>query len=383
MFMAPSLQTALLLLLSCLPFLASCRSIPKVEYQDLSSRNLSTTSIKIQPIQASNNSYVRAVQLSDNSLLLSYTHSDGAARTIEILRSTDDGQSFKPYGEIAHRDSNADMDNAFLLEVGHTKPPTVLAAFRNHDQNDDGDYTWFRITVCRSKDGGKSWKFASQAVEFSAESTDGLGVWEPFMRIGEGGKIEMTYSGELAADNQETFKTVSENGSTWSRPVNLKVHDESKKLRDGMQGIVKVKDQKNGTDALVMVFETTTRGESMFNVEYAVSYDGGSNYTDRDVVYMPADTKQAGSPQVVNVGDHGLAVLFMTDESTSTQDWPSVAQVKSVTSDGLKDGKIEWSTTPEIVGDGDSHWPGLLGFDGKVFGTYDRSGAIQGKFLDF
>ncbi|KAH6660929.1 Sialidase [Truncatella angustata] len=378
------LKTAFGVLLSYLPSLASSRSIP-ISSRDVSTGALSKiTPIKIETAQDSNNAYARATQLSDGSLLLGYAHFDGAARTIEVTRSNDGGKSFEPFGTIAHRDSNVDMDNTFLLEIGQTNPPTVLAAFRNHDKNDDGDYTWFRITVCISDDGGKNWEYASQAVDFSAESSRGMGVWEPFMRVGNDGKIQLTYSRELATDNQETFRTISENGKSWSTPVNLKVHKETETLRDGMQGIVKVHDAATEKEALVMVFETTSRGYHDFNIEYAVSYDDGATYGDRGVVYIPATGKQAGSPQIAAVGNNRLAVLFMTDESTTTQDWPNVAQVKSViSSEGLKDGKIEWSTTPQLIGDGDSHWPGLLRFDDKVMGMYDQDGVVEAKILNY
>jgi hypothetical protein len=375
----PSLFRAALLFVSCFSYLAYGRSLPR----SLSSRALATTSISIHADEPTDNSYGRTAVLSDGTLLLGYVHVDDGKRTLEILQSTDGGATFNQYGSVAQRDDDSDMDNIFLLEVGATSPPTVLAAFRNHDKNDDGAYTWFRITVCKSVNGGKDWLFASQAVEFSADSSGGLGIWEPFMRTGADGKVQLYYSRELTADNQQTFRTISEDGSSWGAPVNLLIHPETVSVRDGMVGIVKVKDQADGRDALVMVYETTSRAAHNFNVEYAVSYDDGATFPTTGVVWMPADSRQAGGPQITTVGDNGLAVLFMTDEGLDTQNWPSVAQIKSVTSSGLSGGTVTWSTTPELVGDSYSHWPGLLSFSGKVFGVYDQAGAIVGKFLDY
>ncbi|KAI1845897.1 hypothetical protein JX265_011207 [Neoarthrinium moseri] len=389
MFINTIIQAALLLL-SCLPFLASSRSIPNPLAQrglELSPRAVQVQAVKVEATPASDNHYSRVTRLSDGSILLAYTHFNDKERTIQVLKSTNNGASFQPWGEIAHRTSG-DMDNVFLQEVGSTSPPTVLAAFRNHDKTDDNKaYTHFRITVCRSEDGGKNWKFLSQAHEFPAQpNADGFapGIWEPFMRIGADGNIQMTFSKELAKDDQQTFRTTSKDGSRWSPAVNLKVHKDDVKLRDGMQGIVKVKDQKDGRDALVMVFETTRRGEHVFSVEYAVSYDDGATYPERGLVYAPAgDKKNAGSPQIVNLGDKGLAVLFMTDESTPTQDWPAIAQIKGLTSAGLKGGKIAWGTRPEVVGNANSQWPGLLSFNGKILGVFDNDGVVQGRFLSW
>lgn len=376
MFFNPLLHL-LLLLVSYLPSLASSRSIP------IPARDVARTEpVKVQTAHETDNSYARTLKLKDGSLLLGYTHFNSTSRTLEISRSLDDGQSFEPYGHVLHRDSFGDIDNIFLIEVGSTTPPTVLAAFRNHDKNQDGQYTHFRITICRSLDGGKTWRYISQAVEYSAGSTGGWGVWEPFMRHGDDGKIHLTYSGELSANNQQTFRTISEDGKYWSEPVDLQVHKDSEELRDGMQGIAKVKDQKTGRDALVMVFETTRRGDHKYNIEYAISYDDGATYVKRGNVYTPVDGKQAGSPQIVCNDNGRLAVLFMTDESMSTQSWPGIAQIKSVTSTGLKDGVVEWTTAPRAVAEGNSHWPGLLGMDGNILGTYEINGDLKAEFID-
>lgn len=381
MFATPIIRVALLLA-TCLPFLASGRSLP---------RSISTTSATVNAGWSSGNHYPRAVYLSDGTVLLGHGHVDASTSTLEILRSTDGGSTFSTYGTVSERTaSGTDMDNIFLLEVGSTSPPTVLAAFRNHDKS-GSTYTYFRITVCKSTDGGATWSFLSQAVEYTATADSSgfrAGVWEPFMRIGNDGNIQLTYSQELASLDQQTYRTISsDGGATWSTAVNLNVHNSNtEQVRDGMQGIVKTTDQATGQEALVMVFETTERGVGLFSVWYAVSYDDGATYSNRNAVYSPsASDRHAGSPQIVAVpGGNRLAVVFMDDENVSTVSWADNAEVRTVisSSTGLSGGTISWETSTDLVGSANSHWPGIVNFNSKVLAIFDdNTGAIEGKYI--
>ncbi|KAI0475317.1 glycoside hydrolase family 93 protein [Xylariaceae sp. FL0804] len=316
--------------------------------------------------------YPRLCRLSDGSLLCVSTGFEGPVHVLQVSRSTDNGRTFSPRGEVAR--GAGDVDNGFLLELppgADRRPGVVLAAFRNHDrgpataQTDGKPFRHFRITVCRSEDAGLSWLYLAQAAEQNAVEQRGNGIWEPFMRIGRKGEVQLTYSGELARDDQETFRVDSfDGGATWSPPRCLWCHPRHENLRDGMQGIVSVQDAADGREALLMVFETTRR-RPHFSVEYVVSYDEGRTWGGRGVVYAPRNPgRNAGSPQIARDARGRLAVVFQTDEDVDAPSWPGRAAVKATflaAEDGLRGGRLGggWST-PVLVSDVSSMWPGVF-----------------------
>ncbi|KAI1411800.1 glycoside hydrolase family 93 protein [Hypoxylon sp. FL1857] len=317
--------------------------------------------------------YPRLARLSDGGILsVSTVVNSGNERVLTVFRSDDNGVTFSQIGTIAS--STGDLDNGFLLQL---PSGTVLAAFRNHDLNANRVATYYRITVCSSTDGGRTWAFSAQAAEQAANGYNGL--WEPFMRIGNDGAIQLTYSGELSQTNQETFRVLSrDEGKTWTTPTNLHLHGDQQ-LRDGMQGIVSTKDAGTGQNALVMVFEINDNTHVYLGT--MTSYDDGNTWGNRDTIFRPAN-HNAGAPQIASIGNN-LAVVFMTDEDRAVSElaWPNKADIKMIFSTQLRNGQATWTSQTFDLSGQSSYWPGIFQRDtNDVIAVYER-GVPYGKVI--
>ncbi|KAI0835789.1 glycoside hydrolase family 93 protein [Hypoxylon sp. FL0890] len=303
--------------------------------------------------------YPRLARLLDGGILsVTTVYNSGNERVLTVFRSDDNGGTFNEIGTIAR--STGDLDNGFLLQL---PSGTVLAAFRNHDLNANRVATYYRIT----------------AAEQAADASGFNGLWEPFMRIGNDGAIQLTYSGELSQTNQETFRVLSrDEGKTWTTPTNLHLHGDQQ-LRDGMQGIVSTKDAATGQSALVMVFEINDNTHVYLGT--MTSYDDGNTWGNRNTIYRPSQ-HNAGAPQIASLGNN-LAVVFMTDEDRAVSDiaWPNKADIKMIFSTQLRNGQLTWtSQTFELSGQS-SYWPGLFQRGtNDVMAVYER-GTPYGKVI--
>ncbi|KAL8924273.1 MAG: hypothetical protein Q9172_002746 [Xanthocarpia lactea] len=320
------------------------------------------------PVSLGAGTYPRATRLRDGSILAVYTAFQSGSNVLLTVRSTNNGGTFTPLGEITRGPSNAnDIDNAFLIQL--PAPSTrVLCAFRNHSKNPTtGAYTFFRITITYSDDGGKSWRYLSQPASDDGSVT---GNWEPYLRNAVDGSLQLYYSRENNAQDQDTLQRTSRDGGlTWSTATCVSGCGTT--ARDGMTSIASLANSQS----LILVYETSTVG--IFSLGAVFSTDDGRTWSGRRTIYNPSSPNtSAGAPQIINVGGT-LVVSFMTNEDQQLQT-PSGSYTDNTAAKVITSGDLGRTWGNKVtVGTPQSSWPGLLdlGAKGQFLYLLDRAGA--------
>ncbi|KAL8674356.1 MAG: hypothetical protein Q9168_001216 [Polycauliona sp. 1 TL-2023] len=336
-------------------------------------RVLARPTLTGSPVPLGAGTYPRAARLRDGSILGVYTAFQSGSNVLLAVRSTDNGATFTPLGEITRGPSASnDIDNAYLIQL--PSPSTrILCAFRNHSKDPTtGAYTFFRITITYSDDGGVSWRYLSQP---ASDPGPVNGNWEPYLRnvVGDG-SLQLYYSRENSAQDQDTLQRISRDGGlTWSAATCVSGCGITS--RDGMTSIASV--GSSTSQSLILVYETSTAG--VFSLGAVTSADDGRTWSSssRRTIYTPSSPNtSAGAPQIINVGGT-LVVSFMTNEDQTLQApagaYEQDTAVKVITSG---DGGRTFGNKV-TVGARQSSWPGLLdlGAGGRFLYLMDRAGA--------
>ena len=262
-------------------------------------RDAPVPSIAGAPVVFGPGTYPRANKLSGGGIIGVYTAFNGGDSIIETVLSNDDGQSWTYQGEVTRGATNAnDIDNPYVLQLPSGR---LLCAIRNHSKDPgSGAYTYFRITITYSDDNGKSWAFLSQPASDPGPVT---GSWEPFLRNAQDGSLQLYYSRENSAADQDTLERFSnDGGKTWTDAQTISGTGIT--ARDGMTGVVTV-----SGSTVMAVFESESTGT--FTINAITSNDDGKTWGDRKTIYTPSNPNtSAGAPQIVCVGNN-LAVSFM------------------------------------------------------------------------
>ena len=291
----------------------------------------------------------------------------GGNNVITTVTSRDDGASWQALGTVTSGASSAnDIDNPYVLQLPNGR---VLCAFRNHSKNPKtGSYTYFRITITSSDDKGKTWAYLSTP---ASDVGPANGNWEPFLRLANDGSLQIYYSRENSAADQDSMERFSKDGGkTWSSAQTISGNGIT--ARDGMIGVASISGPK-----LMAVFESESTG--VFKVMSITSADDGKTWTNRRAVYTSTGTgNSAGAPQIINVGG-SMVVSFQTSEDSNwgqTGAYTSHTAAKVVSS---SDGGNTWGNKL-TVGAEQSAWPGLLGLDKDSFlALVDHGGAKAQK----
>ena len=298
--------------------------------------------------------YPRANRLADNSIILSYTAFKDGNSIITVARSTDEGVTWTTLGTVISGSmATRDIDNPYVLQL-----PTgrILVAYRNHIRKDSTTYSLYRITISYSDDSGATWKWLCDP---ASDQNSVNGNWEPFLRLSMNKTLQLYYSRENNASDQDNLMREStDGGATWSLSKIIS-GAESNNQRDGMVGVVTI-DGPN----LIAVFESEAGG--YFTINSVTSPDDGKTWGNRQRVYTPTGSDyNAGSPQVINVNGT-LVASFGSDEGSGSHTWsstPTNAEAKLVTSG---DGGATWGNK-FTFGSAPSYWSGLMTLGDNCF----------------
>ncbi|CAG9941630.1 unnamed protein product [Clonostachys rosea f. rosea IK726] len=307
--------------------------------------------------------YLRVSFMNDGSLIGGYTAiQDNGENVLKTVRSVDGGASWQYLGEVFRGPrAKHDINNAMPLQLPNGR---VLYAYRNHDRTgDDLHYTYFRISISYSDDGGVTFKYLSTVEEKVPVANTASGLWEPFLRLARDGTLQCYYSAENNGGDQDGFMKYSKDGgSTWSNWIAVSGGDVTS--RDGMIGVAPIDNDGN----LIAVFEETQTGS--FQVSYVLSHDDGYTWGQRGKLYTARNGGIAGAPQVYNVWGT-LVASFMTNEDRAGTNGYDGAQMKVITS---TDGARSWSAGT-VTGEVASHWPGVFNVDPTHFlALYSKDG---------
>ncbi|KKY35866.1 putative glycoside hydrolase family 93 protein [Diaporthe ampelina] len=407
--------------LECLPITASNASVEIYPAGD--PVTLETTGV-----------YLRASGSVRDGLCLGYAVREGFTKILRTYSSADGGDSWQRLGDVERGDNRTrELDNAFplVLPAGFPgtgygigtgggrntansssiiagrggdgaaeeeeeeeeeqqqqdhRPRRILYAYRNHDRSLNStlgvpdNYTFYRLTVSASDDGGRSWAFLSHIDTRAANngSANLNGLWEPFLRVAaDGATLQAFYSAENDAGDQDSLLRESRDGGrTWGRR-RVASGAERVRSRDGMTGVARL--GGGGDDSgerLMLLFETTESGR--FDMRRVLSPDGGRTWPaeTRARVYDPLDEeRQASAPAgVINVGGT-LVAGFMTNEGTNSSGAvPGDFKVVSSVDDGET-----WSKSVLIARE--AVWPGLYSLGRDRFLAMYSFDTHEGEYV--
>jgi hypothetical protein len=301
------------------------------------------------PAVIGSGTYPRATLLADGSILSCFTTFSGTNTVLMVAKSTNGGLNWTVIGSIASEVTQTnDLDNCNVHALSSGR---ILAAFRNHDQNAEGNSSWYfyRLVVCYSDDGGFTWSYLSTP---RTSGTKGLGLWEPFLMNALDGSLMMYYSYETSTtgnDQDSILIRSNDGGATWSSDQTISGAGIT--CRDGMLGVARL---GAGSSSLIAVFESLSPDSGIHAI---TSTDDGSTWGNRRVVYASAIAgADQGAPQVAYINGQ-IVVSFQTNEddlTTVTGDW----DVKAIVS---TDSGATWSQKTRVL---DScNWAGELTVD--------------------
>ena len=144
---------------------------------------------------ATGGTYPHATKFADGETLVgACTDARGDNNTITTVKPIYNDASWQPMETVeTSPKATKDIDNPCIYEHSDCK---ILSAFRNHGKSGPTTYSFYRITMSISENGGRSWRCLQTPVSNPSGVT---GDWEPFLQQALGDSMQLHYSRENSA----------------------------------------------------------------------------------------------------------------------------------------------------------------------------------------
>lgn len=124
----------------------------------------------------------------------------------------------------------------------------------------------------------------------------------------------------------------------------------------------------------LMTLFASTKGSGRFSINSIISPDDGITWSNQQRVYTTPPDRNAGAPQIVNVGGT-LVLSFIIDENSTTSDADYTRRTSAKMTLSCDHG-FTWGGKLTI-GEAISVWPGLVQLDeSNLLMMFDREGVV-------
>ncbi len=185
------------------------------------------------------------------------------------------------------------------------KDGSLLLGYSEFVGSDPGDFAHARVAGKISRDGGHT-----RSAPFVLAANDGqMNTMSPgFLRL-DSGKLAMTYMRKNSlSDNQVLFRTSSDEGKTWSKPVLVNP-------QVGYWGLnnARLTQLRSGRILAPMWFVNDWNKSHHTKAQVAHSDDEGVHWEQGEVVDVPQGRRGADEPAVVELRDASVLMIIRTD----------------------------------------------------------------------
>jgi sialidase-1 len=190
-------------------------------------------------------------------------------------------------------------------DVVKLKDGSLLLGYSEFVGSDPSDFAHARVAGKISRDGGHTW-----SAPFVLAANDGqMNTMSPsFLRL-PSGRLAMTYMRKNSlSDNQVLFRTSSDEGKTWGKPV--LVNPEI-----GYWGLnnARLTKLRSGRILAPMWFVNDWNKSHHTKAQVAYSDDEGVHWRRGEVVDVPQGRRGADEPAVVELRDASVLMIIRTD----------------------------------------------------------------------